>query len=45
MLFNTDILQNSRLENVNPTKQIAPKETFMQNLKTTTKVYAVTELS
>ena len=32
-LFNADILQNVRLEEVNPEKQKAAKETFNQKLK------------
>ena len=32
-LFNADILQNFRLEEVNPDKQRAAKETFNQKLK------------
>ena len=39
MLFNADILQNFRLEDVNSEKQKAAKETFIQKLKTATKGY------
>ena len=40
MLINADFLQNFRLGEVNPEKPKAVKTTFIQKLKTATKVYA-----
>ena len=39
-LINAGFLQNFRLGKVNPEKQKAAKTTFIQKLKTATKVYA-----
>ena len=40
MLINADFLQNFRVGEVNPEKRKAAKTTFIQKLKTATKVYA-----
>lgn len=40
-LFNTDILPNFSIEEINPEKQEAAKEMFIQKLKRATNVYIV----